>query len=301
MLIFQAGDQPISGGFPCQPFSNLSEQPGFQCPKGRGLLFEEIVRVLRISQPKAFLLENVPGLRDMKESFDHIVMALEGVGYQVVCEVCNARGMTATKRKRLFFTGHRKDLESSSVFRFPFVPDLKLRAQDILDYDELPSKELELLRLSDETFSQLSKAKRWRPHHLAWPNKSCDTMTSHYGNAVGRGESQLVPSHAPYNPRRFTARECGRLMGFPNSFQLIAQSENQGDMAYQKQFYRMFGNAVCPPLIAVLAGAVLEHGQVLEGGIEKGLATGVTLAMAATRDTVVAQPMGCLVLDETLV
>ena len=37
---------------------------------------------------------------------------------------------------------------------------------------------------------------------------------------VGRGQSQLVPRWAPYNPRLFTPRECARIMGFPESYQL---------------------------------------------------------------------------------
>lgn len=51
----------LVGGFPCQPFSKLGEQPGFNCDKGRGQLFLEIVRVLGVSKPRCFLLENVPG------------------------------------------------------------------------------------------------------------------------------------------------------------------------------------------------------------------------------------------------
>jgi DNA (cytosine-5)-methyltransferase 1 len=304
-----------SGGFPCQPFSNLSHQPGFKCEKGRGLLFQEIVRVLNYSQPKAFLVENVPGLLDMKDAFDHITSSFEKAGYYVHSEVCNARAVTATTRKRLFFVGLRKDLHpDGSTFQFPFVPDLKYTAADILDYDELPPEELTLLRLSEDAMNQLITGRRWRPHSLAWPNRPLDTITSHYGNAVGRGDSQLVPCHAPHNPRRFSPRECARLMGFPNTYRIPQhlQKEHQGDMAYRKQFYRMFGNAVCPPIIAALAGAVLDHcalpspaaedGSGGGGGgkigdqqwTEKGLDVAIALSLAATRSKPVAQPMGCL-------
>ena len=54
--------------------------------------------------------------------------------------------------------------------------------------------------------------------------------------------------------------ECARVMGFPAStFVFLTQSENQGDMAFVKEQYRMFGNAVCPPLIAAIAGAIIGH------------------------------------------
>jgi DNA (cytosine-5)-methyltransferase 1 len=286
----------------------MSTQPGMDCETGRGLLFQEIIRMLKISKPKAFLLENVPGLYGMKDTFEHIVCAFEDSGYRVATEVCSSRGLTATSRKRLFFVGLRNDLTSSDetrqqdTFEFPFVPDLQLKSENIMDYDELPPEELSILRLVDDTMDRLTKSGRWRPHSLAWPNRPCDTITSHYGNAVGRGESQLVPGHAPHHPRRFSVRECARLMGFPNSYRLVPQKSTQGDMAYRKLYYRMFGNAVCPPIIAALAGAVLDHCQIPEkeksiDWTEKGMLTAKALAMAATRSESVPLPMGCLVFN----
>lgn len=195
----------LVGGFPCQPFSKLGEQPGFDCHKGRGELFLEIVRMLGVSRPRCFLLENVPGLQEMTETLDVILKALREAGYHVKAEICSARGLVATKRKRLFFAGIRNDLISKDgaaaddltsnkdyVYQFPYIPDLKLCCHDILDYEELPRSELEILRLSSSSWNQLNNNKRWRPHHLAWPNAHCEPLTSHYGNSVGRGESQLV-------------------------------------------------------------------------------------------------------------
>jgi DNA-cytosine methyltransferase len=181
----------LVGGFPCQPFSALGEQPGFHCPKS-GNLFLEIVRVLNISRPKAFLLENVPGLLAMTETYNTIVKSFEEAGYDVTTEVVAARGLTATGRKRLFFVGLQRDTaptEKSVValgnsrreYKFPFIPDLQLKARDVIDYDELPTSEMEILRLQDATFKQLLDCGRWRTHSLAWPNKILDTLTSHYG------------------------------------------------------------------------------------------------------------------------
>ena len=281
----------------------MSDQPGMNCKKGRGLLFLQIVRMLEISKPRAFLLENVPGLRDMTDTFEHILNAFRQAGYHVVSEVCNARGLTATSRKRLFFVGLRNDLDSVQEeipFEFPFVPDLQLKAEHILDYDELPEAELSVLRLADETMERLVSSRRWRPHSLAWPNRPCDTMTSHYGNAVGRGESQLVPCKAPYHPRRFSIRECARLMGFPNNFQLVDPRPRQGEMAYRKEYFKQFGNAVCPPLIAALAGAVLDRCSLQNGDsidwLQKGHDTAVVLAHSATRTNKVELPRGCMVI-----
>lgn len=289
----------------------MGEQPGFDCPKA-GNLFLEITRFLKRSQPKAFLLENVPGLKTMTETYTHIVKALEVTGYDVSTEVMSARGLTVTGRKRLFFVGLRRsrqddDKVATKIFEFPFVPDLQLTFRDILDYDTLPAEELEILRLGESTFNQLLTNKRtWRPSSLAWPNLKGDTLTSHYGNAVGRGESQLVPCCSPHRPRRFSMREMARCMGFPNVYEFLPIRERQSPMAYRKENYRMIGNAVCPPLVAVLAGAVLDHCAVPPlkpndkdehhcDWVQQGRKVAVELAMSATRSEPVCVPRGCLV------
>jgi site-specific DNA-cytosine methylase len=251
----------------------------------------------------------------MTETYETIVEALENAGYDVYTEVISSRGLTATVRKRLYFVGLRRDdftvdesgtspgrHEQRNQFEFPFIPDLQIRARDVLDFDEMSEEELEILRLADDTLEQLLSSRRWRPHSLAWPNKSIDTVTSHYGNAVGRGETQLVPCSAPHSPRRFSIRECARVMGFPNSYEFLPPGERQSPMAYRKMHYRMCGNAVCPPVIAALAGSVLDCCRITcsreEGWVQHGRSVAIVLALEATRKSPATLPRGCLVLGE---
>jgi len=271
----------------------MGEQPGFECPKGN--LFLEIVRVLKVRKPQAFLLENVPGLLLMTDTLSTIVKALTEAGYSVLVEACDARCLTATSRKRLFFLGLRNDLvEDKNPVEIPFVPDLGLRAQDVLDYETMNETEEKLLRITDEQLNRLDREKFWRPTHLAWSNVTCNTLVSHYGKAVARGKSQLVPGSAfsdgiSRNPRRFSPRECARLMGFPNHFVIPDKKRpEQPPMGRTKELYRMFGNAVCPPLIAALAGALLHHCPEIAGydsqsnWVVWGRVTAVRLAYEAT-------------------
>jgi DNA (cytosine-5)-methyltransferase 1 len=277
----------LVAGFPCQPFSTLGHQPGLDCPQGN--LFLEIVRVLRISKPHAFLLENVPGLLQMSETIKIIVDALESAGYVVSMEICDARGLTAQTRKRLYVVGLRQqnttenltahiinvsadssisDTTTVDPFRFPYIPDLGLRAEDVIQYEPLSVEDEELLRISDEQLHRMNTEKYWKPAHLAWPNTIIDTLVSHYGKSVARGHSQLVPGSATTdhvspmstNPRRFTPRECARIMGFPGTYVLPDKTDpNQCGMARNKEWYQMFGNAVCPPVVAAIAGAILDR------------------------------------------
>lgn len=288
-------------GFPCQPFSSLGQQPGFGCPKGH--LFLEIVRVLDVSKPKAFILENVPGLVQMSETLQIIVSSLENAGYVVTTEICDARCLTATSRKRLYFVGLRRADDgdvgctcSTQPFEFPFVPDLGLRARNVIDYEPLTAKLEELLRVSDQQLRRMDTEKYWRPAHLAWPNCIVDTLVSHYGNSVARGHSQLVPALScsdvttfSANPRRFTPRECARIMGFPEAYVLPdSKDPAQGAMSRTKELYCMLGNAVCPPMIAAIAGAVLDRCPGIRGynsrhdWVAWGRTTAVRLANEAT-------------------
>jgi hypothetical protein len=88
-------------------------------------------------------------------------------------------------------------------------------------------------------------------------------------------------------------------MGFPNTFQFcpIRAEENQGEMAHRKEGYRMLGNAVCPPLIAALAGSILDAAGVdtSDDWVRKGRRIAAELACAALRHTPVALPAGCIV------
>ena len=54
----------LTGGFPCQPFSIRGAQGGRSTESGdwRGMLYLELVRLLRAKRPRAFIFENVVGL-----------------------------------------------------------------------------------------------------------------------------------------------------------------------------------------------------------------------------------------------
>ena len=63
------------------------------------------------------------------------------------------------------------------------------------------------------------------------------------------GAEILIPQ-AGRNPRRLTPRECARLMGFPDSFEI--------PVAYMPA-YKQFGNSVVVPLIEAIAIAMRDQ------------------------------------------
>jgi len=93
-------------GFPCQPFSYAGKRKGFG--DTRGTLFFEIERILEQNQPKAFLLENVRGLKthDEGRTFETILSSLHRLGYGTHELILNSSDFNVPhNRVRLYILG----------------------------------------------------------------------------------------------------------------------------------------------------------------------------------------------------
>jgi len=93
-------------GFPCQPFSYAGKRKGFG--DTRGTLFFEIERILDQNRPKAFLLENVRGLKthDGGRTFETIISNLHRLGYGTHELILNSSDFNVPhNRVRLYILG----------------------------------------------------------------------------------------------------------------------------------------------------------------------------------------------------
>ena len=123
----------LVAGFPCQAFSQAGLKKGFE--DARGTMFFEIARILDHHKPKAFLLENVKGLRghDKGNTFKTIMSILNELGYKTLAhKVLNAKEFGLPQnRERIFVVGFRK----KTSFIFPEPIELKTTMQDFLEDD----------------------------------------------------------------------------------------------------------------------------------------------------------------------
>ena len=125
------------GGAPCQAFSIVGEQRGFE--DTRGTLFREFARVVKECQPKVFIFENVQGLfkHDQGRTWEVIYNTFKDYcGYDVHFQLLNARdyGIPQT-RERLYCIGFKK----KTKFKYPAPIPLKYRMYDFLeDYTGSP-------------------------------------------------------------------------------------------------------------------------------------------------------------------
>ena len=104
----------LCAGFPCQPFSKAGRQKGFECPQWGGL-FEYIVAILKVKQPRYFIIENVPNLvrHQRGETWSTICDQLRNVGYEISFRQLSPHMFgVPQKRLRAFIVGNRGGLNN---------------------------------------------------------------------------------------------------------------------------------------------------------------------------------------------
>ena len=96
----------ISGGFPCQPYSNAGKRRGKEDDRH---LWPEMLRVIREVQPRFVVGENVAGLLSWNNGmvFHEIITDLENEGYETQAYLIPACATNAPHRRdRIFFVAH---------------------------------------------------------------------------------------------------------------------------------------------------------------------------------------------------
>ena len=266
----------LLAGFPCQPFSiagvskknALGQAHGFTC-QTQGTLFFDIARILAHHKPRAFLLENVKNLmsHDRGRTFQTIISVLQDdLGYQVNCQVINAKGLVPQNRARIFIVGFRESnsfsFDNLDVPGLDSGPKLKsiLHPEDGSEREEAPftegrgGKVSSRYTLSDHLWNYLQDyAAKHRAKGngfgfgLCGPDDVARTLSARYY----KDGSEILIQGKERNPRRLTPRECSRLMGFD----LPGESRFKIPVS-DAQAYKQFGNAVVVPVVRKVATLV---------------------------------------------
>ena len=121
----------LVGGSPCQSFSMVGKRKGFE--DTRGTLFYEFARVVKESQPKVFIFENVKGLvnHDKGNTFEVIKETFKELGYNFKYQLLNSKNFGIPQhRERIFVIGFK---DNSINFDFPDPIPLEYKMQDFLE------------------------------------------------------------------------------------------------------------------------------------------------------------------------
>ena len=125
----------FTGGFPCQPFSQVGLGRGED--DIRGTLFYDIIRICEQKRPKHVLLENVKGLKTSRHgrTLETIVTRLNGLGYDVVVELLNSKDYGVPQnRERVWIYGYQGKLPAFFNLAPP-KEKLSVYFKDILESD----------------------------------------------------------------------------------------------------------------------------------------------------------------------
>jgi DNA (cytosine-5)-methyltransferase 1 len=245
----------LFAGFPCQPFSIIGSQMGFD--DTRGTLFFEIVRILKAKHPSAFILENVKQLKthDNGRTFDVIIQNLKDLGYDIYPTVLNALDYgLPQKRERAIIVGFAK---KTMLFDFP-KPTARVALSAILEDDRVVDKKH---FVSEDIFNKRMAAHTSKFYPSIWHENVGGNVSSHpFSCALRAGASY---NYLLVNGiRRLTPREMLRLQGFPDSFEIVcsdAQTRKQAGNAVPVNMVKEVLREVLYARYAEAPGREKEH------------------------------------------
>lgn len=288
----------LIGGPPCQPFSKAgywARGDALRLDDPRADTLTGYLRILRDTQPRAFLLENVYGLAyaGKDEGLRYILDGIDQINretgscYKVTWRVVNCAEYGVPQvRERVFLVGSREGRE----FKFPETTHAK---PDIIETDlfatkqpyrtawdalgDLPSpgkEELEILRPGGKWGDLLASIPEgenylwhtnrgggkplfgWRTRYWSFLLKLSKRLPS--WTVQAQPGSAIGPFH--WDSRRLTFNELCRLQTFPDGLKVdCGRTEMQ----------RMLGNAV-PSLVAEVLGREIRR-QLLNAPTRRSL------------------------------
>lgn len=234
----------FSFGFPCNDFSVVGEQKGFNGTFGP--LYTYGVTVLKQYQPQWFLAENVGGLASANEgsAFEVILKDLKSSGYRVYPHLYKFEEYGIPQaRHRIIIVGIRKDLP----YEYKVPSPKKYRSLDntcktAIEVPPIPADAYnnELTRQSATVTERLKYIKPGQnaftadiPEHLRLKVK---------GAKISQIYKRLDPEKPAYTvtgsggggthiyhyeePRALTNRERARLQTFPDEFEFLGSKES---------------------------------------------------------------------------
>jgi len=263
-----AGIDLLVGGSPCQAFSAVGAQYGLS--DTRGTLFYEFARIIKETQPRVFIYENVRGLTTHDNGHTWEVMKSvfkDDLNYRISePQILNASDYGIPQsRRRIFVIGIREDIECGD-FVYPKPVPLKYTMQDFLEdncafghFNYNPSNgELVVEKVPGKPDKKFTLTPAVQKYVLAGGTSNYKTstetdlpiartlmkmMTQHHRAGV---DNYVTVKKNPLVLRQLSDREALRLMGFPDDFKIVVSS---------MQTLRQAGNSI---VVDVLVAIVRE-------------------------------------------
>ena len=258
----------FSYGFPCNDFSIVGEQKGFN---GKfGPLYTYGVRILDHFKPKFFVAENVGGLRSANDgkALEKILSDLRnaGPGYKITAHLYKFEEYGVPQRRhRLIMVGIDKNFDLTFKIPAPSTKDKPITAKQSIENPPIPAN-----APNNENTTQskavIERLKHIRPGENAWNASIPSRLRLNVKNArLSQIYKRLHPNEPSYTitgsggggthgyhwkyARALTNRERARLQTFPDNFIFQGSKES-----VRKQI----GMAVSPKMAEIIFTAILK-------------------------------------------
>lgn len=234
----------LAFGFPCNDFSVVGEQKGFD---GKfGPLYSYGVKILKSHRPEWFLAENVGGLRSANEgnAFQAILKDMQDAGYRVYPNLYKFEEYGVPQaRHRVIIVGIREDLPYE--FR---IPSTNLyRECDVTCRNAIENPPIPQDALNNEKTAQSAKVverlRHIKPGQNAFTAELPEELQLNVkGAKISQIYKRLDPTKPAYTvtgsggggthiyhwsePRALTNRERARLQTFPDTYYFMGSKES---------------------------------------------------------------------------
>ncbi len=234
----------LAFGFPCNDFSVVGEQKGFNGTFGP--LYQYGVKALREYKPKWFLAENVGGLASANDgsAFQVIMSDLKNVGYHLYPHLYKFEQYGIPQaRHRIIIIGIREDLpyEFRPPSPLPFA-DIDNTCRTALEVPPI-SKDAMNNELTRQTPTVIERLKHIKPGENAFTANLPENLKLNIkGAKISQIYKRLDPKKPAYTvtgsggggthmyhysePRALTNRERARLQTFPDNYEFLGSKES---------------------------------------------------------------------------
>lgn len=256
----------LVGGSPCQSFSTYGKKQGLE--DARGTLFYDYARIIKETNPKIFIYENVAALQtnDQGNTWNVMLNVWRSLGYKIHHSVLNAADYNLPQlRRRIFIVGIREDI-CTVPYEFPEKVKLSCKSTNFLEKDNIPLS----YYLGEKGFKWITTlSKNKRRSRVNQDIIGCQTANQqdnwigdfrvehprpeHYlDKRIYIGKYDFGNGQEDAVGRKLTPRECLRLMGFSDNFKIVVDN---------KRAYHQSGNAIAVPVLKEIIKTILPYLQ----------------------------------------
>lgn len=251
----------IVGGSPCQSFSIIGKRGGLE--DTRGTLFYEYARIVKQSNPKAFIYENVVGMlnHDKGKTWETIYNIFKSLDYDVKLLVLNSKDYGIPQdRKRIFVIGTKQP----NTMETPAKIALTTAVSDYLE-ERVPA----IYYLGKKGFEFVTN-----PAYKSRAKVNKDIMMCQKANQQfnWNGDFRFEELNDRHTDeilarayvgmyqgvrgvaRQLTPRECFRLMGFDDAYQIVGKNNIA---------WRQAGNAIVVNVLEAIIKEMREKGLLI--------------------------------------